>query len=390
MAPTSGDAHLVGMADGDDALAHLSRSVDSVVYTMAAIAAVVGVLPIGLHPGRLVLFAAALVPWVMARRGVRISPAAFAAASMVPLFLLVAIGASKTALLLGVATAAWVSTRSASWLLNGSVIAVGVASSVIEFAGRDDQTSGNYLTSGSVVWAAAMVCGSLLGAMLRRNRTLTAGLIEAQHQLMANAATTERRRIAQDVHDVVAHSLAIALLHITGARKVLRTNPDRADEALRRAEEVGRSSLSGVRSVVGLLRDSDAGADVGPLADARDVAGLVDGFQRSGMPVALSIDGELDGLDPAVGAVLFRTLREALANVLHHAEGAPAEADVVVRADALELTVRNRLPAHPVPGGTGLGLHGIAERVGALGGELRAGPHEGWWRLSATIPLRAP
>lgn len=387
MALSSADARPGAAIRGSGAIANMSRSVDRAVHAMAVLATLIAAPAVGLHGDRVPLLLVALVPWVLAYCRVAVPPPLFAAVVLLPLLALSRVEECKTVLLLGVATAAWVGNRSASYVLNGFVVAAGAAGSVIAF-NAGDEPAGNYLTSGSVVWLAAMLCGTLVGMMLRRNRGLAEDLIATQQQLVATAALDERRRIAQDVHDVVAHSLAVALLNITGARKVLTTDPQRADEALERAEEVGRSSLSGVRSVVGLLRGDDGGLAMGPLADARDVADLVDGFQRSGMAVDLAVDGELDDLDPAVGAVLFRMMRESLANVLHHAAGAAATAAVVVRPGTLEVTVSNPLPDRPSPGGSGLGLRGIAERVAALGGELRAGPHEGAWRVWAMIPLQ--
>ena len=79
---------------------------------------------------------------------------------------------------------------------------------------------------------------------------------------LEHAASGERARIARDVHDVVAHSLTVVMLHVTGARRALAIDPTRADEALARAEAVGRDSLDSIREVMGLLRESARGTDV--------------------------------------------------------------------------------------------------------------------------------
>nr|MDT0667385.1 histidine kinase dimerization/phosphoacceptor domain-containing protein [Micromonospora sp. DSM 115978] len=122
---------------------------------------------------------------------------------------------------------------------------------------------------------AAILYGTSSGYVLRRTRMLAEELSRAQHRLVAAAAADERRRIAQDVHDLVAHSLAVALLNVTGARRAMQRDPALADEALARAEAVGRESLAGVRQVVGLLRDDTGAAlGVGPLPDAHDLADL--------------------------------------------------------------------------------------------------------------------
>ena len=139
-----------------------------------------------------------------------------------------------------------------------------------------------------------------------------------------HAAAAERTRIARDVHDVVAHSLTVVMLHVTGARRALATDPARADEALARAEMVGRESLDSIRQVMGLLRDPGGGHPTCRRTGARPTcAALIDGYRAGGLDVTSDRQLDADGsLDPAVELVVFRVVQESLANVLQHAPGA--------------------------------------------------------------------
>lgn len=125
---------------------------------------------------------------------------------------------------------------------------------------------------GALYFAFGDLFGVLAGVLLRRQTRLVAQLRQADARLVEAAAREERQRLARDVHDLVAHSLTIVVLHVGGARRVLRADPDAAEGALGDAERVCRESLDAIRGVVGLLRrDDPAGRPAGSL----DVADLV-------------------------------------------------------------------------------------------------------------------
>jgi signal transduction histidine kinase len=219
---------------------------------------------------------------------------------------------------------------------------------------------------------------------------LTAELAALGALQVEHAAGAERERIARDVHDIVAHSLTVVMLHVTGARRMLATDPDRAAEALERAEEVGRESLDQIRGVVGLLRSGDDGANPG----LGDVEGLVERFRRSGIHVTTTIDvDQLGDVDPTTGLVAYRVVQEALSNAVRHAGGAPIEVMVASAPEggSLVVEVRNG-PGRPTPASqarTGLGVRGMSERVRALGGRFEAAPRpDGGWVVSARLPVR--
>ena len=234
----------------------------------------------------------------------------------------------------------------------------------------------------------------LAGRMLRRQELLNQDLQEMNELRVEHAAVAERARIARDVHDVVAHSLTVVMLHLTGARRALAADPAQADQALARAELVGRESLDSIRQVMGLLRDPGGGTDV-PVPGLADLPALIDGYRAGGLDIQSDLSSMPTDADAAVGLVVFRVVQESLTNVLRHAPGAACRVAVRAGADAtarhVEVEVGNGVAPRigAVDLRTGLGVRGMVERVRALGGRLEAGPVTGGgWRVWAMIPLR--
>ena len=127
--------------------------------------------------------------------------------------------------------------------------------------------------AGIVYFAGGLGIAAMIGPLLRRQEAITAEL-RAMHELQVERrGGRERARIAREVHDVVAHSLTVVMLNLTGARRALATDPAGADEALARAEEVGRDSLDSIRQVMGLLREPGTGTDV-PVPALADLPAL--------------------------------------------------------------------------------------------------------------------
>lgn len=213
------------------------------------------------------------------------------------------------------------------------------------------------------------------------------GIDKAKRALTEQAAADERRRIARDVHDVVAHSLTVTMLHMTAARMAIsRGEPDAAVEALEEAERHGRSSLTDIRQIVRLLR-ADDGSLGAPQPDLLDIAALMDGCRAAGLPIEATIDGDLKQVMPIASSTLYRVLQEALSNAARHGSG-PAKVDVHVGGEEVRLTVENGVRGNDAPGGSGSGLVGMRERVDAVGGELSAGRENEQWVVRARIPCQ--
>ncbi|HET8620587.1 MAG TPA: sensor histidine kinase [Acidimicrobiales bacterium] len=238
-------------------------------------------------------------------------------------------------------------------------------------------------------WAMANIFTFVLGRTLRHQQSLIEQLEDTRRELAEHAVAEERRRIARDLHDLAGHTLAAVLLHVTGARHVLRRDVDEAERALRDAEAVGRSSLDQIRATVAALRADELGTDPA-LPGAADLEILVDDYRRAGLDVDYSVDGDLADLDGPVGTALHRIAREALTNVARHAPGNRVAVSLAATGDGVRLRVvdSGAAAAASPAGGPHFGLVGMAERARAVGGELDAGPSADGWRVEARLPVR--
>ncbi len=240
-------------------------------------------------------------------------------------------------------------------------------------------------------WVAALILSWAFGtAVFHYDRVLTE-LRAAQAELVDQAALHERRRIARDVHDLVGHSLSVVMLHVAGARRLLRTDPDEAEVALRQAEEAGRSSMAEVRRTVGLLRAGDDGEGSAPAPVLGDIATVVDQYRAAGMSVDLQLDGPIEDVAGPQSVACHRIVQEALANVSKHTAGADVEVSVEVDHQRCQVAVRNRggqvlPPPATLSDSPGHGLVGMRERALSVGGSLLAGPVDGGWSVEVTVP----
>lgn len=211
----------------------------------------------------------------------------------------------------------------------------------------------------------------------------------------------ERLRIARDLHDVVAHHIALVNVQAGVAAHVMDRRPDQAKEALGHVREASRSALNELRATVGLLRQSgDPEAPTEPAPGLAVLDALVDTFRNAGLPVEVARTDPDSPLPAAADLAAYRIIQEALTNVRKHAgAGAKAEVSVVRVGRTAEVTVLDDgTGADPGPApddGGGHGLIGMRERVTALGGTLTAGPrYGGGFRVHAILPVtsrtRAP
>ena len=228
---------------------------------------------------------------------------------------------------------------------------------------------------------------SRLGRALQGHRELIEQLEAAQEALAEQAVAEERRRIARELHDLAGHTLAAVLLHVTGARHVLRRDVDEAERALVDAETVGRASLDQIRATVAALRTDERGTDAA-LAGSADLAALVDEYRRAGLAIETDVAPTAARIEGPAGTALHRIAREALANVAHHAPGNTVVVTVEHDAHGLRLRVvdHGQAPATPTPGPGHFGIIGMRERARALGGQLDAGPTRDGWAVDAQLP----
>jgi signal transduction histidine kinase len=235
------------------------------------------------------------------------------------------------------------------------------------------------------------------GRTVHARRTSTRALEERaraaeanQRALAEQAVADERRRIARELHDVVAHHVSVMGVLATGARRVLQRRPEAADEVLGTIEDTSRTTLRELRRLLDVLRtDAEPAADLAPQPNLAGIGTLVEQVREAGLPVLLRVDGEPRGLDPGVALTVYRIAQEALTNALKHA--GPATAEVRLRFGVYWLTVEvSDTGRGPAPGRTtvGHGLVGMRERVSLYGGTLRTGPRPGGgYRVYAKIPV---
>jgi signal transduction histidine kinase len=250
------------------------------------------------------------------------------------------------------------------------------------------------LTSVVTAWAL----GTLRGVRRERVEALAdrARLLEVEQDQRARLAVqAERARIARELHDVVAHSLAVMIAQADGGRYAAPSSPLAAQESLATIGDTGRRALAEMRRLLGVLRedgDGEAARSRLPQPGLADLPTLVEQVRCGGLPVDLRQEGRAGGVTAGLELVVYRIVQEGLTNVIKHA-GPAAQAEVTVRwgPGSVEVDVVDdgRGTAVPqAPGGHG--LIGMAERAAAYGGTVHAGPRPGGGHvLRARIPLVA-
>ncbi len=234
------------------------------------------------------------------------------------------------------------------------------------------------------VWVMGIILPLVLSKVQRRQVETAEQLARARAALADQQVLEERRRIARDVHDSVGHGLAAVLLQITGARHVLRRDPESADDALAEAERVGRRSMRELRETLRLLRTETGEGPTAPIPDFGDP-------ERDEVWSRFTISGDASRIDPLTATSLHRVAEEALANAGRHAPQARTDATLVIRDDDVVMTVESvgaatsgtveeRRPRY--------GIVGMSERMAAVGGTIDVGPTPSGWIVRAAVPLR--
>ena len=230
-----------------------------------------------------------------------------------------------------------------------------------------------------------------------RERELVAGALaerarELEEEREAHATLSvryERARIASELHDIVAHAITVMVVQATAGQRLAARDPQRTAEVFAVIAGAAHEAEDDMRRLVALLGEGGA---TGPAPDLALVDELVARAAGSGLDVTLRLEGERDGMPAALGQAAYRVVQEGLTNAMRYAAGAAVRVLVRGERDALVVQVENA----PAPdraaldgAGTGNGLRGLRERVGACGGTLAAGPTpDGGWRVSARLPRR--
>jgi signal transduction histidine kinase len=256
--------------------------------------------------------------------------------------------------------------------------------------------------TGAVALAAGLIFLLLVAELIRnRNQRAAASQLSRDEELRRRASE-ERMRMARDLHDVVAHNIAVINVQANTALHLMDRQPERARTALSTINDVSKQALVELRSVLGVLRDVDAvgnGGDGGgaPRAPAPGLArlgDLVDHAAATGLTVRVEEDGAAAQLPADVDLSAYRIIQEALTNTARHSGGTRATVRLSYADHGLEVEVDDDGPpaarsASPSPGGSGNGIAGMTERASALGGTLRAGPRPaGGFQVRAWLPFR--
>jgi signal transduction histidine kinase len=252
-------------------------------------------------------------------------------------------------------------------------------------------------------FSACFVIGSAVGfgAFVGARRDLVASLRERaeraeaeQHLRTDQARLSERARIAQEMHDVLAHKISLVALHAGG----LEVRPDAGPEQVERAAGLiritAREALEDLRGVLGVLRNDTSGDGVALVPQPRldDVPALVEASVRAGVPVTLQSDLPVGAVVPELtGRTAYRVVQEALTNVHKHARGTATTVSMSGGpGEGLSVTVRNLQPVGteltPLLPGSGMGLLGLGERVRLVGGQFTAGPDGDAFVVRASLP----
>ncbi|MFG3254879.1 sensor histidine kinase [Streptomyces sp. NPDC048172] len=281
-------------------------------------------------------------------------------------------------------------------------------------------TSGNSVTP--IVpneYIALLILVPMAGAALglrtwkRRSdegRTRLTALEREQAEALRRAVAHERARIARELHDVVTHNVSVMVIQAGAARKIMKTAPEQAGEALLAVEAGGRAAMTELRHVMGLLtldgpEDDPSGAaaepgaatELAPQPGLGQLDALVGRVRDAGLAVTLDVVGPPRDLPPGIGLAAYRVVQEALTNTVKHASGATAAVTVEHRPEQLRVEVTDT-GGHPATGaasgavtGNGRGLIGLRERLAVYDGTLTTGRRlTGGYRVEALIPLETP
>ena len=237
-------------------------------------------------------------------------------------------------------------------------------------------------------------------ALLRSATERAAAAERSREDEAARRVADERLRIARELHDVVAHHVAVMGVQAGAAEQLLDTDRDQVRIALAQVRASGRTALTELGAVVGLLRTrsttSDDGADDDGLRPAaaglERLPELLDSVRAAGVRLTAVLPPEVPdatGLDEVADIAAFRIVQESLTNAIKHGTG-EAELALDVQPGTVSITVVNPVPPGARPG-TGHGLLGMRERAALVGAQLSAGPtDDGCFAVRARIPTRRP
>jgi signal transduction histidine kinase len=286
-----------------------------------------------------------------------------------------------------------VASHGEGWRRVAGFLATEVCVSIVAIIGAPDTGTANILFAGAL-YASAFFLGTAM-----RNRRLYMEQLEERAVLLEReryeeakrAVADERLRIAQELHDVVAHSMGVIAVQAGVGAHVIDKDPVEAKKSLEAISRTSRSTLTELRRLLGVLRE-DTGAEYAPAPGLETLDALVADVSAAGVPVTCAFEGEHREVPPGVDFTAYRIVQEGLTNVLKHAGPARATVRVSYEPGTVRLEiVDDGRGVNGRSAGSGHGLLGMRERVAVYGGTLDAGPRVGGgFRVVATLPYGEP
>ena len=245
-----------------------------------------------------------------------------------------------------------------------------------------------------------MAAAALGGIAVASRRAYIASIQDRAHADARRRIDEERLRIARELHDVVAHTMATINVQAGAAAHVLRERPEVAAEALATIKSVSKEGLRELRAILDVLRQADEADPTQPAPGTGQIPGLIGRAVRAGLETTLTVTGAPRPLPATVNLTAYRIVQESLTNTIRHAGPATATVTLTYADGEFLIEVADTGlggPAYPGPGqgpeapaGGGHGMVGMRERASSVGGSLQAGPRpEGGFRVRARIPLEA-
>lgn len=246
----------------------------------------------------------------------------------------------------------------------------------------------------AIAWASALVGAPWAGGLALRLKSqreavmnVAAERMRAEHQEdLRRTVAGERATIARELHDVVAHAIAVTVLQARGARRVLSNDVDAVRRALDAIEHTNTQALGDMRRLLAALRDTEEQPNSDPQPSLARLDGLLAQIRESGLEVAVTAVGEPCDPPPGVDLSAYRIVQEALTNVIKHAQATRAEVRLTYTPTSLSVSVTDNGRA-AVGTGAGHGLIGIRERVAVVGGNVDfSTTAAGGFQLQARLP----
>jgi signal transduction histidine kinase len=268
-----------------------------------------------------------------------------------------------------------------------------------------------------LLWVVLTVLAAMTGDAARSRAAYIESINERARRAEANLESEaqrrvieERLRLARDLHDAVAHHIAVINLQASAARRALPAEAKASAKSLDAVTDSARTVLTDMGNLLYVLRQGEAGTgENAPVAGLAELPGLLEIYAADGLRVDYVVDGEgTDGGDPIGGVtatldqpvdiVAYRTIQEGLTNAHKHGSGGTASLQLTFDAENLTATIVN--PTRPLAAGPGssdypdhrsYGLAGVRERVASVGGTFDAGPTPGGtFTFTVTLPLVIP